>query len=155
MRDAVEFEVDPWALVPVPYELNGSNKALEEFCAMDSARFVEEFGPAGLAAASVSPENALGGVMVEFFRLEALKTDELLRHFWSIKLSAGSGDAGGGSSGDGNTQKMLRLQKHLAVQREALDAHIRNAASQGANQIYISKICESLVDQIDAAIVRV
>ena len=93
--------------------------------------------------------------MVEFFRLEALKTDELLRHFWSIKLSAGSGDAGGGSSGDGNTQKMLRLQKHLAVQREALDAHIRNAASQGANQIYISKICESLVDQIDAAIVRV
>ena len=109
MKDVSSFAVDPTSLVPVPYYLSEPEKALEEFCAMDSERFVKEFGTAGLSAASVSPEEAMGGVMVEFFRLEALKTDELLRHFWSNKLSPSGGD----------TEKMLRLRKHLSVQRES------------------------------------
>ena len=109
MKDASSFSVDPSALVPVLYYLPNSEKALEEFCAMDSEQFVEEFGTAGLSAASVSPQEAMGGVMVEFFRLEALKTDELLRHFWSNKLAPSGGD----------TEKMLRLRKHLIVQRES------------------------------------
>ena len=109
MEDASSFAVDPSALVPVPYNLPRPEKALEEFCAMDSERFVKEFGTAGLTAASVSPEEAMGGVMVEFFRLEALKTDELLRHFWSNKLAPSGGD----------TEKMLRLRKHLTEQRES------------------------------------
>lgn len=149
---SVEFDVDPWALISASCDLPAPDKALEEFCAMDSERFVKEFGTVGLAAASVSPEDAMGGVMVEFFRLEALKTDELLRHFWSTKLASQGADRAGAGENGNHVEKMLRLRKHLAVQRESLDAHIRNAASQGANQIFISRICESLVDQIDAAI---
>jgi hypothetical protein len=109
MKDDSPFSVDPLALVPVPYNMLYPEKALEEFCAMDSERFVKDFGTAGLSAASISPEEAMGGVMVEFFRLEALKTDELLRHFWSNKLAPSGGD----------TEKMLRLRKHLTVQRES------------------------------------
>jgi hypothetical protein len=139
------YSVDPLALLPVPYTTAKPAEALEEFCAMDSEAFVREFGVSGFSAVNIGPEEAMGSVMVEFFRLEALKTDELLRHFWSATLS-----------GDKNSEKALRIRKHLLQQKDSLNLHIKsqNAAQNvGAHvQVYIGRIVSSLIEQIDAAI---
>lgn len=106
---------------------------------MDGEAFVKEFGASGFSAATVNPEEAMGSVMTEFFRIEALKTTELLRHYWLTKSSV-------------NQEKLPHLRKHLSLQRDSLALHLQPQTGIAAQlQIYIGKIVTVLLEGIDAA----
>lgn len=127
-------------LLEVPYPLTTPLNALEEFCMMDSEAFVKEFGPSGFAAATASPKEAMGSVMTEFFRIEALKTNELLRHFWLTRSTT-------------NQEKVAHLHKHLQQQRDTLALHLQPQSGISAQlQIYIKRIVSTLLEGIDAAL---
>lgn len=129
-------------LFEAPYYVNSAVRVLEEFSMADNESVVREFGGSGISAAIIGPEESMGSVMVEFFRLEALKTNELLRHFWSEywKTSASG------------KEKVGRFRNHLSQQREALVAHLKSQPGSHVLQIYIAKIVKPLVEAIDAAL---
>lgn len=137
--DLSSLQIDPSNLLEVPYSPLSSLVALEEFCMMDGEAFVKEFGASGFSAATVNPEEAMGSVMTEFFRIEALKTTELLRHYWLTKSSV-------------NQEKLPHLRKHLSLQRDSLALHLQPQTGIAAQlQIYIGKIVTVLLEGIDAA----
>ena len=114
--------------------------ALEEFSMMDSEAFVKEFGASGFSAATVKPEDAMGSVMTDFFRIEALKTNELLRHYWSTTSRA-------------DKEKLANLRKHLSLQRDTLALHLQTQKGIAAQlQIHIGRIVRALLEGIDAAL---
>lgn len=132
--------LDSSNLLEVPYPSLSSLNSLEEFCMMDSEAFVKEFGSSGFSAAMMKPQDAMGSVMTEFFRIEALKTNELLRHYWLTRSN-------------GNKEKMGHLSKHLSLQREALALHLQSQTGiAGQIQIYIMKIVSSLLEGINEAL---
>ena len=135
-----EVHLDPSSLFDATWQLTSPLEALEQFCMIGSEIFVKEFGASGLSAASIGPEESMGSVMVEFFRLEALKTNELLRHFWSAhKLRDG--------------EKVERFKKHLVQLRESLMIHLQSKPGVSQNlQIYIGKIVKSLIESIDLSL---
>ena len=69
---------------------------------------LRQFGPVAAAAMGKHPKDALGSVMVEFFRMEALKTNELLRHLWGCMPM----------TSDPRRQKANRIATHLEQQRK-------------------------------------
>lgn len=137
-----ELVIQPDALFEAPYYINSAVRVLEEFSMADNESIAREFGGSGISAAIIGPEESMGSVMVEFFRLEALKTNELLRHFWSeySKVSASS------------KEKVGRFRSHLSQQREALVAHLKSQPDSQVLHIYISKIVKPLVEAIEAAL---
>jgi hypothetical protein len=135
-----DVHLNPSNLFDATLQLTSPLAALEEFCMMGSEIFVKEFGASGISAASIGPEDSMGSVMVDFFRLEALKTNELLRHFWSAHALR-------------NGEKVARFKKHLLHLRETLVIHLQSKPGVSQNlQIYIGKIVKSLIESIDLSL---
>lgn len=116
-------------------------QVLGEFATADNEIASEGLGSLDYLSSITSSEETMGSVMSDFFRLEALKTNELLRHVWlCFPLST-----------EASRIKVNRLVKHLTRQKEELLAHLR-AQTGGQLQVCISKVVVPLVDAIDATL---
>jgi hypothetical protein len=114
---------------------------LGEFATADNETTSKEFGSFDYISSITSSEETMGSVMSDFFRLEALKTNELLRHVWlCFPLST-----------EASRIKANRLVKHLTRQKEGLLAHLKSQTG-GQLQVCISKVVAPLVDAIDATL---
>jgi hypothetical protein len=116
-------------------------QVLGEFATADNETTSKEFGSFDYISSITSSEETMGSVMSDFFRLEALKTNELLRHVWlCFPLST-----------EASRIKANRLVKHLTRQKEGLLAHLKSQTG-GQLQVCISKVVAPLVDAIDATL---
>jgi len=116
-------------------------QVLEEFATADNEMTSKDFGSLDYLSSITSSEETMGSVMSDFFRLEAMKTNELLRHLWlSFPMST-----------EASRIKANRLVKHLAQQKEGLLAHLRSQTG-GQLQVCISKVVAPLIDAIDATL---
>jgi len=128
---------------PCPPELALS--ALFEVGREENEDLIKQFGPIAAVAMGKHPKDALGSVMVEFFRMEALKTNEILRHVWGCFPM----------TSQARKQKASRLVKVLEDQRKSLTAHLTSASGSGtAQQVHVTQMVRPLVDAIDAGIDR-
>jgi hypothetical protein len=92
------------------------------------------------------PREVLPGVMVDFFRGEALKVNELLRHLWAcIPINIGS------SGSNVRKEKGKRLVQAAQRMEVELQAHIK--ANAGANeQVVIAQIVRPLLQALRAGV---
>jgi len=127
---------------PCPPEL-----ALSALCEVgrENEDLIRQFGPIAAGALGKHPKDALGSVMVEFFRMEALKTNEILRHLWGCFPT----------TSQARKQKASRLVEALENQKKSLTAHLTSASgSSTAQQVHVTQMVRPLVDAIDAGIDR-
>jgi transcription initiation factor TFIIH subunit 1 len=117
--------------------------ALFEVGREENEELVRQFGPIAAVAMGKHPKDALGSVMVEFFRMEALKTNELLRHLWGCFPM----------TSDARKQKASRLVQVLEDQRKSLTAHLASGSGT-AQQVHVTQMVRPLVDAIDAGVDR-
>ncbi|KAH7623291.1 hypothetical protein Ndes2526B_g01715 [Nannochloris sp. 'desiccata'] len=128
---------------PCPSEL--ARSALFEVGREEDADLIRQFGPMAAVAMGKHPKDALGSVMVEFFRMEALKTNEILRHLWGCYPM----------TSNARKQKASRLVKVLEDQRKSLTAHLASASGSGtAQQVHVTQMVRPLVEAIDAGVDR-
>jgi hypothetical protein len=85
----------------------------------------------------------VGFVLQEHLRAEALKTNELLRHFWACMplLSAI------------RAEKAANLARHLQEQRGLLASHMRHHPGS-SQQVHVTMMLRPLAHAIDAALAR-
>jgi hypothetical protein len=136
-------EIDAAALQNPPCPPDLALSALLEVGREENEDLICQFGPMAAVAMSKHPKDALGSVMVEFFRMEALKTNELLRHVWGCFPM----------TSDARKQKASRLIKVLEDQRKSLTAHLASGSGT-AQQVHVTQMVRPLVDAIDAAVDR-
>jgi len=104
---------------------------------------MKEFGPAAADALTHDPREVLPGVMVDFFRGEALKVNELLRHLWAcIPINVGS------NVRKEKGKRLVRAAQRIEVE---LQAHIK--ANAGANeQVVIAQMVRPLLQALRAGV---
>jgi hypothetical protein len=142
---AAAADIDPRALRRPPFAPAAAAAALLELGRGDGAALEAEFGPGAAAALSSSPADALGPVMVEFFRLEALKANELLRHLWACLPP----------STPARREKAARLAPAAAAARRALAAHAAaDPGGGGARRAAVALMVRPLLRALDAALDR-
>ncbi len=136
-------EIDFSALNNPPCPPDLALSALFEVGREENEDLIRQFGPIAAVAMGKHPKDALGSVMVEFFRMEALKTNELLRHVWGCFPM----------TSDPRKQKASRLVKVLEGQRKSLTAHLASGSGT-AQQVHVTQMVRPLIDAIDAAVDR-
>jgi hypothetical protein len=142
---AAAAAVDARALRRPPLAPAAAAAALLELGRGDGAALEAEFGPGAAAALSSSPADTLGPVMVGFFRLEALKANELLRHLWACFPP----------STPARSEKAARLAPAAAAARRALAAHAAaDPGGGGARRAAVALMVRPLLRALDAALDR-
>ncbi|KAL4434287.1 hypothetical protein ABPG75_000728 [Micractinium tetrahymenae] len=140
--------VQPAALPNPPCDPGLAEQVLLELCQDQDASLVQEFGPVAAAALQYPPHDKAHGLLdmlIEHFRGEALKANELLRHFWgNLPLVSAA-----------RAERANKLACALQEQRAILVPHMRHPAGEGtSHQVYTTMMLRPLVAAIDAALAR-
>ena len=124
--------IDPSNLPIPPCDPALSLKVLEELSTGSDAGLVARFGPLAAGVSGVAADVALLPGLLSLLRAEALRTQELLRHFWSALRAPA--DAG-------RRERLGGLARALHEQLGRLEAHMA-AGPAGMEQIYATILLE-------------
>lgn len=116
--------------------------ALLELGHNEDEALIEEFGPVAINALIQGPREALGSVMIDFFRAEALKTNELLRHLWSCMPVGGNA---------AKKEKGRRLSAAAREQKKSMAAQMLAGAGT-EQQVLIVQMLRPLSIALDASL---
>ncbi|PSC72434.1 putative RNA polymerase II transcription factor B subunit 1-1 [Micractinium conductrix] len=140
--------VRPAALPSPPCDPQLAGAVLLELSQDQDASLVEEFGPVAASALQYPPQDRARGlppVLLEHLRGEALKTNELLRHFWGcVPLTSAARAA-----------RAAKLGRALQEQRKLLQGHLQHPMGEGSShQVHVAMMLRPLVAAVDAALAR-
>ena len=100
---------------------------------------------AAATAVNKPPQDALGSVMIEFFRLEALKTNEMLRLLWSCFPSLVSSQHQQNQTA--KRAKASTLATALEQHKQSLEAHVVEEITN-AQQFYVAHMVLPMIESI-------
>lgn len=136
--------IDPSDLPNPPCPPEFAQRVMEELSTGSDAGLVARFGALAASVSGVPADVALLPGLLSLLRAEALRTQELLRHFWMVLL---------GPSGARAEKRAGELARALHEQAARLDAHMA-AVPASLEQVYASILLEPWKEAINIAMVH-
>uniref|UniRef100_A0A1D1ZT29 BSD domain-containing protein n=1 Tax=Auxenochlorella protothecoides TaxID=3075 RepID=A0A1D1ZT29_AUXPR len=151
---AVLRSIDPTALPLCPCDPALARAVLEELSAGTDAGLAARFGALAAGVHGVRADAALPPGLLGLLRDEALRTDELLRHFWgALPWAAPAAGAAAEAERAAREARAGRLVGALEAQRARLRAHA--AVAPGTiEHVYAGVLLQPCEEGIQAAVAR-